>query len=508
GVAYRLWGERTQQGLVPYNAPEITEADLAPLALELARWGITEATGLAWLDPPPESSLDQARTLLIELEALDVAGRITAHGERMAGLPLHPRLAHMLLKATEEGQGALACDLAAILAERDPLRRLRDERRCDLALRVEVLRRWRADGRSAIRADGAEPGACAAAERAARQWRRRLRLEVDNGEVDEYQVGQWLALAYPDRVARRRDTREGRYRLSNGRGAQLPSECAAAPDWLVAASLDAAGREGRIFLAAPVAQRQLEQLFAQRITTEAGVRWDGQSGAVVANEERRLGALALSRRPLDHPSAEAVSAAMLEGVKQMGLESLPWNEAARQLQARVESLRHWQPEAGWPNLSDDALYASLAEWLPAWLVGINRRDHLARLDMVATLQGLLDWPLQQRLDTEAPEQFTVPSGARRRLEYFADGSAPVLAVKLQEMFGQTETPNVAGGRVAVKLHLLSPARRPLQVTQDLSSFWENTYPEVKKEMKGRYPKHPWPDDPWSAPATARAKPRK
>ncbi len=507
GICYRLWGEGTQRGLVPYNAPEIQEADLAPLALELAQWGVSDPTSLQWIDLPPSAPLSQAQSLLMELEALDEERRITPHGERMAELPLHPRLAHMLVRAEEQGLGALACDVAAVVSERDPLRMLEGPQRCDFALRVEVLRSHRERGNPAARAYGADPKACTAAERAARQWRHLLQLQAENSAVDEYQVGALLALAYPDRVAMQRGKGRGRYLMANGRGAALTSGCATSEPWLVAASVSGRGGEGRIFLAAPIEAERLETLFSGHIRYHTVIAWDSSSESVSQREERRLGSLVLSARPPGQADADAVSQAMLQGIREMGLNCLPWDRSSRQLQARVISLRQWLPDESWPDFSEKALLEELEQWLLPYLTGITRREHLGKLALERILLDRLDWQQQQRLAQAAPAELRVPSGANRRLEYSAEAMPPVLAVKLQEMFGQAETPVVADGRVAVMLHLLSPAQRPLQVTQDLKSFWSNIYPEVKKEMKGRYPKHPWPDDPWNALPTAATKKR-
>ncbi|MCW8917677.1 MAG: ATP-dependent helicase HrpB [Gammaproteobacteria bacterium] len=511
GVCYHLWSESTQQGLIPYNNPEIIEADLAPLALELAQWGVVDAGTLRWLDAPPAAALTQARQLLQQLGALDGQQRITPEGAAMARLPLHPRLAHMVLRGEALGQGALACDIAALLSEREILRGVAGERRCDFALQLEALRAHRVDGERGARRHGADGKACSAVERAARQWRHLLRLQVDNRAVAEEQVGALLALAYPDRVARRRDEGAGRYLLSNGRGAALPRECVVHAEFIVVAALDAGGAartgEGRIFSAAAITLTQLEALFAEQLAWRDEIRWDERTQLVTARRVRALGALILEESKLTAPDSDAITTAMLQGIRQMGLEALPWDEECRQLQARVCSLRHWLPDGGWPDLSDAALLATLDEWLAPRLNGISRRDHLRRLDLKAALQPLLGWERQQQLDNLAPTHLTVPSGSRKKLHYQVDGAVPVLAVKLQELFGLAETPAIAGGRVAVVLHLLSPAQRPIQVTQDLRSFWHNTYPEVKRELKGRYPKHPWPDDPWSAVATARVKSR-
>ncbi len=524
GVCYRLWCESTQRGLIPQAIPEIRSADLAPLALELAAWGVSDAASLAWLDPPPAAALAQARDLLTELDALDPAGRITAVGRELARLPLHPRLAHMLRTAQDLGLGALACDLAALLSERDIFRG-EAGRTCDLGPRLEALQEFRRRGRAAA---GVDTEACRRSEQAARQWRRML----DGGErempaTDAGRAGLLLALAYPDRIAQQRAPNEPRYLLANGRGARLPEwELHLRQPFLVAASTDAAqgsasvarGRtpgatagsgtagEGRIFLAATISADDLHRHFAAHIRTEDEVVWSEGEAAVVAQRVERLGALTLDRRPLRQADPEQLRAAMLEGLRRLGIEALPWSPEAREVQARVLSMRQWFPDEGWPDLSETALADRTAEWLGPCLDGITRRAHLARLDLAAILRAQLDWKQAQQLDSEAPTHLAVPSGSRLKLEY-RPGESPVLAVKLQEMFGLADTPRVARGRVPVTLHLLSPARRPIQVTQDLRGFWKRTYAEVRKELKGRYPKHPWPDDPWSAAPTARAKRR-
>ncbi len=505
GVCYRLWGEGTQRGLIPFNPPEIASADLAPLALDLAQWGVADAAALRWLDAPPAGALAQARSLLAELEALDGDGRITPLGRKMAALPLHPRLAHMLLKAEPLGLGGLACDVAALVSERDILRGPPAERSCDFTLRLEALQAHRRDGRDGARRYDADPAACGVAERAARQWRHLIGVQAPQGETAA--AGELLALAYPDRVARRRGDDGGRYRLATGRGARLEPHCPLAKEeFIVAADLDGTGDDSRVRSAAAVSLTDLERLLAARLAWREEVRWDGAQEAVTARRVRSLGALELETAPLDKPAPQALIAAMLEGIRALGLAVLPWDEEKRQLQARVLSLRHWFPDEGWPDLSDTALLAHLDAWLAPHLNGISRRAHLARLDLGAALKAALGWELARRLDEAAPTHITVPSGSRKRLHYEA-GQPPVLAVKLQELFGLADTPRIAGGRVAVMLHLLSPAQRPIQVTQDLRGFWQRTYAEVKKELKGRYPKHPWPDDPWSAAPTARAKPR-
>lgn len=506
GVCYRLWGEATQRGLLPYSQPEIRSADLAPLALELAAWGVSDAGALAWLDPPPAAAFEQARALLTELAALDGAGVITDTGRALVRLPLHPRLAHMLFAAERIQLGALACDVAALLAERD-IYTGEARRSADFTQRIEALQAFRGGGRRAALAHGADANGCARAAQAAQQFRRLLSTAAgEGGNADT--AGLLLALAYPDRIGLQRAPGDNRYLLASGRGARLhESEMRLRQPCIVAASLDAGVTEGLIHLAAPLDPDLLRRRFAGHIRWEDVVRWDAREATVVARREERFGALVLDARPLQDADPAQMRAAMLEGVHRLGLEALPWTREAREWQARVLSLRAWLPDEAWPDVSDATLLATLGDWLGPYLEGVTRREHLARLDLSSILKARLDWSTAQRLEEGAPTHLTVPSGSRLRLEYAA-GEAPVLRVKLQEMFGCADTPRIAFGRVPVTLHLLSPAQRPIQVTQDLRGFWERTYAEVKKELKGRYPKHPWPDDPWSAAPTARARPRK
>jgi len=509
GVCYRLWSETTQRGLIPQAVPEIRSADLAPLALELAAWGVQDAARLAWLDPPPPASLAQARELLIDLEALDGNGRITGTGRAMAALPLHPRLAHMLMQANELKQGALACDIAALLSERDVLKG-EARRSCDLAERVEILQGYRRGGRKPVAASGADIVACQRVEQASRQWRRLIGVREDEAlSVEPDDIGLLLAFAYPDRIACQRTPQDVRYQLASGRGARLPEwEQRLRQPWLVAAMTDAGSAgEGQIYLAATVRPDALERHLAARLHEQEEVYWDEVQEAVVARRTVRLGALLMNTMPMPDGSEELQRAAMLDGVRRLGLDALPWNEDSRALQARALSMREWFPEEDWPDLSDATLAQQAHIWLAPYLHGMTRRAHLAKLDLVQALRAQLDWKQLQRLEDDAPTHLEVPSGSRLKLAY-RPGESPVLAVKLQEMFGLADTPRIARGRIPVTLHLLSPARRPIQVTQDLKGFWERTYSDVRKELKGRYPKHPWPDDPWNAAPTARAKPRR
>ena len=487
GVCYRLWPEAEHRALQPFSPPEILSADLAPLALELAEWGIAEAGSLAWLDPPPTAALGQARDLLHQLGAIDRAGAITGHGREMARLGAHPRLAHLMVRGRALGQGALACALAALLGERDILRG--PGRDADLRARVELL------------VSGAR-GPVQQVRQAAAQLRRQLRVPADQA-LEPSGSGALLALAYPDRIAQRRPGGGGQYRLANGRGAGLPAgDPLGAQEWLAVADLDGDKREARLFLAAPLTLAEIEEGFAELIESVDFVAWDAREQAVLARRQRRLGALVLADEALAEPGRERVTAALLEGIRQHGLALLPWSEAVADWRARVAFLRRTLGE-DWPDLSDAALLESLEDWLAPYLEGCSRASHLKRLNLMEILEARLDWKQRQALDELAPSHLTVPSGSRVAVEY--GGEAPVLAVKLQEMFGARETPCVAGGRVPVVLHLLSPARRPVQVTRDLAGFWASSYREVKADLKGRYPKHPWPDDPLAAPPTARTK---
>ncbi|MFD1623724.1 ATP-dependent helicase HrpB [Azospirillum griseum] len=512
GVCYRLWPEATHKALAPFSAPEILDADLAPLALELAVWGVADPAALCWLNPPPAPALAQARGLLAGLGAMTADGAITPHGRRMAGFGVHPRLSHMMLTGRRLGHGALACLVAALLGERDILRAAPGFRDADLRLRVDLLRGEEQGGRGAARGLSLDRGAAQQALKQARNWRRQLGLREEAGPTggDSHAVGPLVALAYPDRIGQRRPGGApggvaAQYRLSGGRGAYFQdAEPLSAEEWLAVADLDGAARESRIFLAAPVALADLEELFADHIRLETIVAWDAREQAVLARRRRMLFALILKDERLANPPAGAITAAMIEGVRALGLEVLPWSDELRSWRTRVAFLRQREGEE-WPDLSDAALLATLEDWLAPFLDGVSRRAHLERVDLSNALRALLPWELKNRLDAEAPTHITVPSGSRVPIDY--SGDEPVLAVRLQEMFGLAETPRIAGGRVPLLLHLLSPARRPVQVTRDLASFWANAYKAVKADLKGQYPKHYWPDNPLEAEPTARAKPR-
>jgi ATP-dependent helicase HrpB len=498
GLCYRLWTEAEDRALTAYDSPEMELADLAPLALDLASWGVADPSSLAWLTPPPAAALQQGLDLLRSLHAVDAQGRITSEGRAMAALPLHPRLAHLVHQGHALGAGATACDLAALLAERDFVVGTRDP---DLRTRLDILSREH-DDREAVRINR---GALQRVREAAKQIR--TIAKVKDAERANSMAGVLTALAYPDRVAQRRGGR-GRLRLAGGGGAIIDErESLAAQDFLAIAHLDGAAREARVYLAAPLTLNEIEVTFAEQIETVEVLEWDAPAEVVTAVRQRKFGAIVLGEKPLPSPSADDVTVAFLKGVKVMGLDVLPWTDAARSLQQRVQFAAAHDTGQPWPDLSDANLLATLSDWLGPFVGGFMRRSHLSRLDVAEVLKAVLSWDLQKRLDKVAPTHVGVPSGSMIRVDYGGQGG-PSLAVKLQEVFGLISTPMVADGKVPVTLHLLSPGQRPIAVTADLSSFWKNVYPSVRGEMRGRYPRHIWPDDPLTATAVRKSiKPR-
>jgi ATP-dependent helicase HrpB len=496
GVCYRLWSETQQSQLAPFTAPEMLQADLTPLVLQLYRWGVDDPAELSWLDLPPQAPCQQARELLLGLGALDVVAngyRLSTHGEAMAQLGLHPRLAHMLLVGIRHGLTEQACDLAALLSDRDPLKR----NDCDISERLAWLR-----GQSP--AERSTRGALPRMRAQSKQYRHQckvLDITPDTAVADPAHprwTGFLIAQAYPDRIACRRSTESSDYRMSNGRAARLPEHDRERARWLALAQTG--GRSGdhtdRIYLAAPLDEALFDGVLADQVKEVDEVSWDKQQQRLIAERQRRVGKLVLSRQPLvEVPEAQRV-AVLLEVVQRQGLALLPWSDALNAWRARIAFLRSsFNGDAAdnpWPDLSDQNLRATVKQWLAPYLGSVTTISHFAALDLKNILQALLPWPLPQQLDQLAPERLEVPSGSHIRIDY--SETPPVLAVKMQEMFGCVETPRIGYG-TALKLYLLSPAMRPLQVTQDLAGFWQNSYPQVQKEMKGRYPKHRWPDDP-------------
>ncbi len=497
GICIRLWSEQDEQGFVPRHQPEILEADLTPLALDLAAMGVDQPGALRWLDPPPAGAFGEARTLLAQLGALDQAGRITPHGRALARRSLHPRLAHMVLRGLELGSGHEACDLAALLSERDVLRRREGVPEADISVRLDLLR-------GATERAGIDAEALRRARHEARSCRESGRTREPGRPGPGVGTGVLLSLAYPDRVAQRRPGAEWKYLLRNGIGAALEPQPLGKEEYLAVAALEGARRESRILLAAPLTLEDLERHLAGDIVREELVQWDPDSKRVLARRRYRLGALVLRDGPARDPDPLRVTAALLAGIRQEGIAALPWTPAGRAIQARSAFLGRL--EEGWPDLSDAALSASLEAWLGPLVGGVRDLGDLQRVDLAGALLERLGRERRAKLEMLAPTHLVVPSGARLPVDY-ADPDAPVLAVRLQEVFGWREAPRVGGGRVPVTLRLLSPASRPVQVTRDLAGFWRTTYYEVRKDLKGRYPRHHWPEDPLAAQPTRRAKPR-
>ncbi|HYE42954.1 MAG TPA: ATP-dependent helicase HrpB [Caulobacteraceae bacterium] len=485
GVCYRLWDEPETRSLPPYGRPEILEADLSAFALDLARWGAKSAEGLAFLDAPPAAAFREARSLLHGLQALDDAGALTPHGEALAKLPLPPRLAHMLVAGARAGQGRLAAEIAALLTERGL-----GGSDADLRSRLE---RFRRDGSPRAR------DARALAERWARDAAR-LAGPSGGAPLDD---GLLLAEAFPERVAKARG-KPGEFLLASGRGVFVePTDVLARERWLAVGELGGGAARDRVLLAAPLEEEALLAAFADRIGTEDRIEPD-ERGRVKARRMRRLGRIVVDEKLLDRPPPEAVRAALLAEVERGGLGVLPWGERSAALRARVGFLRELDPS--WPDLSDHALVASLEDWLAPMLAGKSALSQFGDGQLADSLEAMIPWDMRRRLDTEAPERFEAPTGSRLRIDYAAEGG-PRVEVRVQELFGLGQHPMVGGGRVPLTLSLLSPAHRPVQTTKDLPAFWRGSWADVRKEMRGRYPRHSWPENPLEAAPTTRAKPR-
>jgi ATP-dependent helicase HrpB len=509
GVCLRLWSQRMHHSLPPFHRPEILEADLARLTLELAVWGVDDPDKLCWLDPPPKGSYDSARQLLQALKALDGEGRITAHGRRIAALPAHPRLAHMMVAAKETGHGAAACDLAALLSERDVVRFDSGPQHSDMAdmgMRFDLVQSARQ--KAPLFSPGAtiDHPALRSVIRVAAQLRRRLGCK--GNDTGAPSIGRLLAWAYPERIAQRRSNKRGRFLLTSGRGASLdPEQVLAAEAFIVAVELDGRQGDGRIFKAASYSTEDIHAQFSEDLQWEESIDWDPARQAVRAKRELKLGALRLQTESLSNPGSKEIQRALIQGIQQAGLGCLPWTKKLRRWQERVLFVhRHAQDGQPWPDVSEATLSSDLKKWLAPYLTGVTGLRDLARIDLKGALFSFLSYEQHQNLDKLAPTHLTVPSGSRIPIDY--SGHAPVVAVRLQEMFGLEKTPAVLGGRQPLLIHLLSPASRPVQITGDLAGFWKTGYLEVKKELKGRYPKHYWPDDPLQAQATGRVRPKR
>ena len=487
GVCYRLWDEGETRSLEPFLRPEILSADLSSLVLDLAQWGVADPDQLTFLDPPPRPALAEAKTLLRELGAIDADGRITPEGKKLNRLPLPPRLARMVVDAAAEGEGRRAAEIAVLVTERglggDDI---------DVGHRLDGLRRDRSRRAEEARA-------------MARRWAE-LAAADSTRSTTAPSAGAILALAYPDRVAKNRGGGSGAFLLANGRGAHVDSASALAREpYLAVAEIVGSAAQGRIVLAAPIALAEIEARFADRIEAREEITFDPQTLSLRGRRLRRLGAIALAEQPIAVAADEPAARALAAGVAKVGLDRLPWTKALSQWRDRVMFLRRAEGEE-WPDLSDAGLAGRVDDWLMPALVGKTALTQLASDDLGTALTGLLPYTLRRRLDAEAPTHFEAPSGSRVPIDYEAE-EGPKLAIRVQELFGLARHPAIAGGRVPLVIELLSPAHRPVQVTRDLPGFWRGSYAAVRTEMRGRYPRHPWPDDPVSAPATRRAKPR-
>ncbi|MEX0730937.1 MAG: ATP-dependent helicase HrpB [Aquisalimonadaceae bacterium] len=484
GVCYRLWAEEEHDRLAGQATAEILEADLAPLVMELAQWGAATPRQLSWLDLPPAPAWDQARELLTELQALNADGTLTKHGRAMQTMGVHPRLSHMLIEGRKLGWGRLACELAVLLSERDVLTGDRG-RQTDVTSRIRLLRTGREGKLQPLQAQA-----------------RRLnqRLGGESRPETASSPGLLLGFAYPDRIAWRRQGEAPRYLLANGRGAYLrgTDQLRQSP-FLVAAELDGAPREACIYLAATIDRDIIDSHFLHIVSHQDAVYWDEATQAVAARRQRRLGAIVLEDAPLPDPDPQVLLDCLLAAIRRKGLDVFPWDDATRQWRARVKLMRELEPDE-WPDTSDASLLANLETWAAPFLQGVTRLAHLRGFPLQDALAAWLGYMHQQRLDVQAPSRWQVPTGSRILIDYTA-GEAPVLAVKLQELFGEAKTPTIADGRVPLLLHLLSPARRPVQVTRDLAGFWAGSYSDVRKDLRGRYPRHPWPEQPAKAAPT-------
>jgi len=485
GVCYRMWSKPTHAKLAEHRTPEILEADLASFVLDMAQWGVQDVNTLTWLNAPPAHNVKTARELLEELNAIE-EGRITEHGKKMHALPCHPRVAHMMLKAHEQKKVHLAADIAALVEERDPLGK---EVGIDINLRIEALRRQRSQksvGKKFARI-----------VKIAEHYRQMFDEVENNNPVDPYETGVLLVHAYPERIACARPGNNAQFQLSGGNLAQASHHDDLAHEpWLAIAHLDARDGMGKIFMASSLNPKDLMPLLKEK----EKMHWDLKKGALTALREMRLGSIILKSTAIQKPDTIKVQEIICEVLKKEGAHLLDWNDKVSQFQNRILSLKKWNPQQDWPNVSTEHLLQQTEQWLQPYLLQIKSNEDLKKLDLHEILYNFLDYSQQQELNKLAPSTIEVPSGSNIKIEYFTNGSAPVIAVRIQEVFGLEDTPKVNQNKISVLMHLLSPAYKPAQITGDLKSFWQNTYFEVRKELKPRYPKHAWPDDPWNHPA--------
>lgn len=492
GHSYRLWTKSTQAQLTEYRIPELMEADLTALVLDMKAWGKQEIRSMTWLTPPPSGTLALAEKTLEALDAI-IEGNLTPHGKEIHQVPCHPRIAHMLIFAKRMNQLGLATDIAAVLEERDPLP---TESGVDLNLRIEALRRFRSRGVNLARIKKIE--------KVASQYRRMFGIQPENEAVDPWQTGLLLAYAYPERIAAARPGNNAQFQLSNGKIAQIGHrDDLAHESWLAVAHVDAREGLGKIWMAAPLNPKDL----APMLKTKEVLTWDRKKGGLIAHSEIRIGAIVLGTRPLQNFDKGSATEAILEAIAEDGEILLDFNEEVDQLIFRIQSLKNWNPDQNWPNWTTESLCLDAKNWLEPYLAKVTKNEDLKKLDLGQILLHSLSFEQQQLLNELAPRTIKVPSGSQISIEYKSEGETPLLSVRLQELFGLLETPKVNGGKIAVLIELLSPGYKPVQLTKDLKSFWANGYFEVKKELKRRYPKHEWPEDPISAEAVRGVKRR-
>jgi ATP-dependent helicase HrpB len=483
GTCYRIWTKATHAQLTEHRTPEILEADLADLVLDMAQWGVSDIRKLTWLNPPPTGHINQAKELLTQLEAIG-KNKITEHGRKMHSLPCHPRLAHMLLKADELNQVALAADIAAVLEEKDPLQR---DSGIDLCIRIEKLRRFRKTGKLS--------GVWKRINQISNSYRRLFKTEEDNSHFDPYDAGLILVFAYPERIAHSRPGNNAQFQLANGKIAMIGhKDDLAFEPWLAVANVNARDGVGKIFLAAPLNPTDLQPF----LETKEVVKWDSRIDEFSASTDLRIGSIILQSKPLQNPDPELKIEAICDAIRKDGKHLLDLNAEFKQLQNRVKSLSIWNTKEDYPSMDTQALFETAETWLGPYLKDVKRIDDLKKLKLAELLFNALDWDFQQKLNAFAPVMLDVPSGSTVKLEYKENGDSPILAVRLQEVFGLENTPSINQGENSVILHLLSPGFKPVQITKDLKSFWANTYFEVRKELKRRYPKHSWPENPLEA----------
>lgn len=490
GVCVRLWTKATHERMPEHRVPEIMEADLCSLVLELSKWGNHDITQLSWLTLPPKTALQQAHETLHQIGALD-NNKITEHGQQIHQLACHPRIAHMLILAENTMMKQLACDMAGILEERDPLPK---DSGIDLNLRIEALRR--------ARANNAFNNKFKRIEKNASSYRRLLKLEANNDSVDAYDTGLLLAYAYPERIASAKPGNNAQFQLANGKIAAAGHKDDLAHEaWLAVANMDLRDGLGKIFMAAPLNPKDLVHLVKEK----QNIIFDTRKGGLISVTELKIGSIILQSKPLHNPDEILVQEAICYAIKLEGESLLEFSDSFRQLQNRISSLSVWNANEQWPVVNTEYLLNTTKDWLGIYLKDIRKTEDLKKLNLYECLLHSLNWDQQQLVEQLAPSKLEVPSGSKIRIEYFANGASPVISVRLQEVFGMEDTPMVNNGKIKTVLHLLSPGYKPVQVTNDLKSFWNHTYHEVKKELQRRYPKHAWPEDPWNAKAVAKGR---